>query len=65
MKKKVAMVLMVIFMVSGIIFSIANYVSIDLKGFEGNTGHWEYNEFGEKECFSPGSQCSTGAKPGI
>ena len=62
-KKKGAKVLMIIFMIGGIVFSTANYLSIDLRGIpsagsgDSMRGVWKYNQFGEKVCDGKGDEC--------
>jgi hypothetical protein len=57
-KKKVVKSLFVIFIIVGIVFSMSNFFSIELRA--GKDGDWEYNQHGDRECVQPGDKCLSG-----
>lgn len=55
--KNVIKIMMIIIMLLGIVFSLSNFISLELNA-DGNLGYWEIWPDG-KECIPPGSDCTT------
>ena len=55
--KKALKIISVCIMILGILFSILNFISIELNA-NGMMGVWIYNQTGERICDGNGSECS-------
>jgi ABC-type enterochelin transport system permease subunit len=55
MLKKVIKIMMVLILISGIAFSLSNFISVELKAVE-KTGAWVYKN-GVRECMGAGNEC--------
>jgi hypothetical protein len=59
--KRIVKVVMILLMLIGIVFSISNSFSVEIKaGGSGDDGHWEYYTNGTRQCVAPGTGCKTG-----
>jgi hypothetical protein len=53
---KIAKIMMIVFMIIGIAFSISNFISVELKA-DDDWGAWEYFPNGKKACMGAGQEC--------